>query len=537
MHILFPHSVHHRLHRNITAQVDHLKAVVFQNDLDDVLADVVHVALDGGQHDAALAGAALALLGNDVLDLLKSALGSTRGLQQLRQEQRALLVLGAHDVQRRDQRFVHHFQRLLFGQQCLGLGGGIALQALFHRLHQWSVRAGKLCALTGCGCRSRRHRLRSLLEGHRGRHMVGIPLNVFGALRVAVGQHIVSIHRRHHLLAGRVHNGEVKARIHRHGEEGGVQIGAAGQAKADVGHTQNGAHPQLLLAGFQCLHGGQNVLLLGAGGQGQAVDVDVLPRDADGKGRLRDAAGNGHPVLGGGQDAPLIDGKAHDGRTVLFAQGQNRVQLFLLAVGRVDDGLAVVHAQAVFQCLHIGGIQLQRQAGDALQGLDHLGHQGRLVHAGCAHVHVQHLSTGFHLTDRLFQNIVHILFPQCLLEALFARGVDALTHHRDAVHVDEIHRRAEHRGHFVGRTAGYAACKNAVQQLDELRRGAAAAARRKQVQFPVGLHFHGEELRGDIVAAAVGPGQARIGLDEHRKVAGHSLCQTLCHGEDLLGAQ
>ena len=55
----------------------------------------------------------------------------------------------------------------LFGQQCLGLGGGIALQALFHCLHQWSVRAGKLCALTGCGCRSRRHRLRGLLEGHR----------------------------------------------------------------------------------------------------------------------------------------------------------------------------------------------------------------------------------------------------------------------------------------------------------------------------------------------------------------------------------
>ena len=535
MHILFPHGVHHRLHRHITAQVDHLKAVVFQNDLDDVLADVVHVALDGGQHDAALAGAALAFLGNDILDLLKGALGSTCGLQQLRQEQRALLVLCAHDVQRRDQCFVHHFQRLLFGQQCLGLGGSITLQALFHRLHQARIRAGKLCALTGC--RSRRHRLRGLPDGCGCRHTVGIPLNVLRTLRVAVGQHVVSIHRRHHLLAGRVHDGKVQPGVHRHGEEGGVQIGAAGQAEADVGHTQNGAHAQLFLAGFQRLHGGQNVLLLGAGGQGQTVDVDVLPRDAGGKGRLRDAAGNGHPVLGGRQDAPLIDGKAHDSRTVLFAQGQNGVQLFLLAVGGVDDGLAVVHAQTVFQRLHIGGVQLQRQAGDALQGLDHLGHQGRLVHAGRAHVHVQHLSTGLHLTDRLLQNIVHILFPQCLLEALFARGVDAFTHHRDTVHVDKVHRRAEHRGHFVGRTAGYAACKNAVQQLDELRRGAAAAARRKQMQLPVGLHFHGEELRGDIVAAAVGPGQARIGLDEHREIAGHSLRQTLCHGEDLLGAQ
>ena len=139
--------------------------------------------------------------------------------------------------------------------------------------------------------------------------------------------------------------------------------------------------------------------------------------------------------------------------------------------------------------------------------------------------------------DRLLKKRDEQLRLQRLLETLFPGGVDTLAHHRDAVHIDKVHRRTQHRGHFVGRTAGYAACKGTVEQLDELRRSAAAAARRKQMQFPVGLHFHGEELRGDIVAAAVGPGQARIGLDEHRKVAGQSLCQTLCHGEDLLGAQ
>ena len=84
----------------------------------------------------------------------------------------------------------------------------------------------------------------------------------------------------------------------------------------------------------------------------------------------------GAQVLDVNVGAALVDGKAHDGRTVLFAQRQDGVQLFLLAVGGVDDGLAVVDPQAVFQCLHIGGIQLQRQAGDALQGFDHLGHHG-----------------------------------------------------------------------------------------------------------------------------------------------------------------
>ena len=82
-----------------------------------------------------------------------------------------------------------------------------------------------------------------------------------------------------------------------------------------------------------------------------------------------------------------------------------------------------------------------------------------------------------------------------------------------------------------------AACKGAVEQLDELRGGAAAAAGGKQVQLPVGLHLQGEQLRGDVVAAAVCPGQTGVGLDEHREVAGHGFCQPLCHGEDLLGTQ
>ena len=82
-----------------------------------------------------------------------------------------------------------------------------------------------------------------------------------------------------------------------------------------------------------------------------------------------------------------------------------------------------------------------------------------------------------------------------------------------------------------------AACKGAVEQLDELRGGAAAAAGGKQVQLPVGLHLQGEQLRGDIVAAAVRPGQTGVGLDEHREVAGHGLGQPLCHGKDLFGSQ
>ena len=284
-------------------------------------------------------------------------------------------------------------------------------------------------------------------------------------------------------------------------------------------------------------HGGQNVLLLGAGGQGQAVDVDILLRDAGGQRSFLDAAGHGHAILGFGLDAPLVNGKADHGRAVLFAQRQDLFQHLRLAVHRVDDGLAVVDPQTPLQCLGVGRIQLQGQTDHALQRFDHLFHQRGLVHAGGTHVDVEDLRPGFHLTDGLFEDVVHVIFPQGLLEPLFAGGVDPLAHHRDAVHIDAAHRRADDRLHGVVGAAGLAAGKDTVQQLDELRRGAAAAARREQVQLPVRLHLHPIELRGDVVAGAVGTGQTRVGLDEDREAAGHGLSQPLRHREDLLGAQ
>ena len=89
----------------------------------------------------------------------------------------------------------------------------------------------------------------------------------------------------------------------------------------------------------------------------------------------------------------------------------------------------------------------------------------------------------------------------------------------------------------MGGAARGAVGKDTVEQPDEFGRGAAAAARRKQMQVTVGLHLEGVELRGDVVAAAVGAGQTGIGFDEDREIAGQSLGQPLRHGEDLFGAE
>ena len=80
MDILLPDSVHHRLHRHIAAKVDDLEAVVLEDDADDVLADVVDIALDGGEDDAALAGPGPAPLGDGGLDLFKGGLCGAGGL-------------------------------------------------------------------------------------------------------------------------------------------------------------------------------------------------------------------------------------------------------------------------------------------------------------------------------------------------------------------------------------------------------------------------------------------------------------------------
>ena len=45
-----------RLRQNLDAQIDHRVAVVGEDDLDQVLADIVHVSLDGRQDDLAARG-------------------------------------------------------------------------------------------------------------------------------------------------------------------------------------------------------------------------------------------------------------------------------------------------------------------------------------------------------------------------------------------------------------------------------------------------------------------------------------------------
>ena len=48
-----PHGLQYARGRHILAQISHGKAVIQQEHLDDVLADIVYIALNGSQHHAA----------------------------------------------------------------------------------------------------------------------------------------------------------------------------------------------------------------------------------------------------------------------------------------------------------------------------------------------------------------------------------------------------------------------------------------------------------------------------------------------------
>ena len=124
-------------------------------------------------------------------------------------------------------------------------------------------------------------------------------------------------------------------------------------------------------------------------------------------------------------DAVVIQSEAHQAAAILLHQGEGMAAR-LLAVHGVDEGLAVVPPQGGLHGLRVGGVQLQGQAGDGLEGLHRLGEHRRLVQPGQAHVHVQDVGPGLLLLEGLVQHIVHVPGPEGGLELLFPSGVDAL---------------------------------------------------------------------------------------------------------------
>ena len=118
-------AVDHLVDADLDAEVDHLVAVVGQDDVDQVLPDVVHVALDGGQHDGALAALVRLLHVR-----LQEGDRGLHGLGRLQHEGQLHLARGealAHDLHALEQDVVDDGQRRRAGVERLG---EVVLQAV-----------------------------------------------------------------------------------------------------------------------------------------------------------------------------------------------------------------------------------------------------------------------------------------------------------------------------------------------------------------------------------------------------------------------
>ncbi len=107
--LVFAMRANQFLGRHLDAEIDHVVAVVFQNDLDQILADVVHVALHRGQHHlGALFGVGLF---HELLEVAHRRLHRFGGLQHFRDDQLVVVEQPAHFGHPGHQRAVDDVQR------------------------------------------------------------------------------------------------------------------------------------------------------------------------------------------------------------------------------------------------------------------------------------------------------------------------------------------------------------------------------------------------------------------------------------------
>ena len=237
--------------------------------------------------------------------------------------------------------------------------------------------------------------------------------------------------------------------------------------------------------------------------------------------------GDGEASLGGIGDAAFVERKADNVGAVVGDQRKDLIHDLLLAIDRVDDGLAGVAAHGGLDSGGIGGVDLQRQQRGALELFGRLLDDLDLVDLGQADVDVQDIGALFLLADALAHDVVQIAVAQGLLQALFAGGVDALADDGDLVAVaGKVHHGLgacdRHAGLAVAR-AGRVVVDKRAQGRHVRRRGSAATAHDAHA---VGDHagdglgvFGGLDIK-DGVAVVVHMGESCIGL-HHNGLVGN----------------
>ncbi|SPB31418.1 hypothetical protein MAJHIDBO_01724 [Propionibacterium freudenreichii subsp. shermanii] len=323
--------------RLLDAQVHHGVAVVGHDDVDQVLADVVDIALDGGEHQGALPRLVSGIhVGFQVRDCPLHRLGGLQDERELHLARPEELPDGLHALEQvgiEDVECPAGAQGLV---EVVGESVGVAVDdALAQPFVQWQ-----------------RGEFGGVLGAHIGRRDAGEHVEHPGQRVVVGGAAIVDqvqgdlslfgIDAFHRHDLGGPHDRRVQSCLDRLVQEHRVEYDAGGrvQPEGDIGHAQGGAGPWMaaleLGDGVERLQSvAAGLLLAGGDREGEAVDEDVSLVHAPGAHELIDQSlGDGDLAFGGAGLALLVDRQGDHGGAVL---GDDRHQ-----AGKPGSGLVPV---------------------------------------------------------------------------------------------------------------------------------------------------------------------------------------------------
>ena len=428
------------LPRHHHAEVDDLEAVALQDHADDVLADVVNVALDGRHDDPALAlgRAGPFLLGLDERDQVGDrALHHARRLHHLRQEHLARPEQVADDVHAVHQRAFDDLDRarceLL--ARFLGIVDDVRVDALDQRVGQALAdrqRApfGELLFLGLVGAPESLGELDQPL----GRIVAAIEDDILARFAQLGVDRVVDVE-----LAG-VDDAHVHARGDRVIEEHAVHRAAhrlvAAEREAEVGQAAGNVRAGAAAADLaRRLDEVERVAAMlvdpGRDREDVGVEDDVVGIGAVGDEQLVGALADFDLAFGGVGLADLVERHDHDRGAISAALARELEErpLAFLHADRIDDRLARHAFEPGLDHAPFGAVDHHRHAGDVGLGGDAL-EEGRhrllAVEQGLVHVDVDDLRAVLDLVAGDLDRGVIIAGEDQLLEARRAGDVAAL---------------------------------------------------------------------------------------------------------------
>ena len=443
----------------LDAEVHDLVPVVAQDDVDEVLADVVHVALHGRDEHLALRGRRRAAGRGDVrLEVRDRRLHRLRGLQHERELHAPVgeeLPDGAHPGEQElvddGERRVRLERRVEVRLDAVGVAVDDApLEPLLDRQRRQLVR-------------------RRLRGGHavEERHQRGQRVVVVGGRAAASGAAaavVDEVTRDLDLLVGdavqrqdaaRVHDRRVEPARDRLLEEHGVQDMPRGrrQAERDVGEPEGrvaaGHRPLHTLDGVQRLDRvAAQVVRAAPEREREAVEDEVLrlePELVDGD--AGDPLAHADLPVGGARLTLLVDGEHDDRRAVALRERQQHVGLVppVLEVHRVDDRTPAETDERGLDDVRLRRVDDERQRRLRRVAVDDGHHVGHAVAADVVDAQVEHVRAFARLRAGELDDALEVAGEHQVSERARAVRVRALADREERVLLLERHRRVERR--------------------------------------------------------------------------------------------